>query len=158
MTVWNLNQKTARIAVLSEAERGRIISMDGNTLETMEVIDTIDNSDAFLHAAHFYAEGEAEGFHVALQCSRSTRGKLQFAYAVYHGNAAQPPLQCMATLPVAEFDIEDAAAQLDEHRISYVHTLAVTPHYVILFASARRLDYSKWLNQFSDKGEVAGES
>lgn len=161
VTVWKLGQE-GKIAALSESARGRIVEMDGRTLDTLEVKDTIDDSTAFLHAAHFFADvptvGEETGFHVALTGAVDERGgdddMLTFGYAVFHGDARSPPLQLCGRVNVARFARREAS-QPAEKRLSYMHTLGVTDRFVVLFASDRRLDYIRWLEQ-REQGKAAG--
>jgi len=151
VTVWRLGQE-GEIAALSEAARGRIIALDGESLETKHVIDTIDNDAAFLHAAHFFGEvsegSKTEvGFHAALTCEVVPgTDQLSFGYAVYHGDAhAKSALELAGSVEVARFKRSEAGQQPPEKRISYMHTLAVTTNFVVLFGSERRLDYELFL-------------
>ena len=171
VTVWRLGGQ-GEIAALSEAARGRVIALDGESLDTKRVIDTIDNDAAFLHAAHFFGEAKAEtkaetkaeegegegerggasaaveaGFHAALTCEIVPgTDQLSFGYAVYHGDAhAEASLELAGSVEVARFARSVAGQQPPEKRISYMHTLAVTTNYVVLFGSERRLDYEIFL-------------
>ena len=166
VTVWQLGNE-GKIAVLSEGERGRIIALDGGSLDTLEVIDTIDTDEAFLHAAHFYGErsssgsggaaGEESGFHVALVFQRHENGRYTFGYALYHGVASSAPLRRVAAIPVLRnVTRAEAAAAAPKDRLCYQHTLAVTPNFVVLFGSDRRLDYEAFLKTRVDGGAAAG--
>lgn len=152
VTVWKIG--TGReIAALSEGPRGRIIALDGDNLGTLRVVDTVDDDHAFLHAAHFFEETIAEnhhpGFHAVLthQVETTKEGEdlHKFGYAVYWGDLSTPPLERVASLPLTAFRGSEAGSQPDKNRLSYMHTLAVTHNFVVLMASARRLDYAAFL-------------
>ena len=140
---WKLGA-AGHIAVLAEGTRGRVIAMDGNSQQTQGVIDTIKNDAAFLHASHFLGERDDAtgaqplrevGFHVALTAEElPSSGELKFGYALYHGDVAdRKGLTRVGAIPIAQFLPSEAASQPHHKRVAYMHTLAVTRHFVVLF-------------------------
>ena len=113
------------IPSFSEGPRGRIIALDGENLNTLRVIDTVDSDDAFLHAAHFYEEqskdgSEHPGFHVVLTMEMGAKeDDLQkFGYGIFWGDASAAPLERVASLPIAAFLRSEAGDQSDARRLS----------------------------------------
>lgn len=144
VTVWKVGEGT--LAALSEAPRGRVILLDESTLGTVGVEDMMDEDAVFLQAAHFFAEQDGQGFHAALYMEETGGGEVAFGYSIFHGAANRPPLTPAARLEVARFP--EGQPPGDGSRLAYMHTLAVTANYVVLFGSSRCLDYATFLNEW----------
>ena len=160
VTVWKLGTGT-EIAALSEGPRGRIIAVDEENLDTLRVVDTVDSDEAFLHAAHFYEEESCDkldhsGYHAVLTVEATGADTYAFGYAIYYGDASKAPLERVVSLTIVKFPRSEAGTQPEEKRISYMHTLAVTANFVVLMASARRLDYEAFLASHDGSEELPG--
>ncbi|GBG34098.1 Carotenoid cleavage dioxygenase 8, chloroplastic [Hondaea fermentalgiana] len=144
-----------RLAASTEND-GTACEFDPVTLDTLGAAPRLAKTKdtVITTAAHYFVDPETHGgFHVSLDLDWHMSGvkpKFTFSYVLWHG--ASPPYREVGRHELTTFRWGEADRCSVKERAAYMHSMAQTENYVVLFLSSKRVCYEQLLKRDFSRG------